>query len=196
MPRHLHYVEPYAGGLSVLLAKSSIGVSEVANDLNGALTNFWRVLQSPKDFEQFARIPFSEVEWRDANIEMEATGEVDRAVDFFIVARQSLAGRLDTFAPLSRTRTRRQMNEQASAWLGAVDGLPAVHARLRRVVVLNRPALEVIESQDGPHTLFYCDPPYLRATRTAPDAYGEFEMTRKITASCSAPWPASVVDSY
>ena len=34
-------------------------------------------------------------------------------------------------------------------------GLAAVHARLRRVAVLSRDALEVIRSQDGPDTLFY-----------------------------------------
>jgi site-specific DNA-adenine methylase len=58
MPRHLHYVEPYAGGLAVLLAKNPYdpskywgekgyeqGVSEVVNDLHRGLTNFWRVLQ-------------------------------------------------------------------------------------------------------------------------------------------------------
>jgi len=41
--------------------------------------------------------------------------------------RQSLAGRMDAFAPLSRRRTRRGMNEQCSAWWNAVEGLPAVH---------------------------------------------------------------------
>lgn len=45
MPPHLHYVEPFAGGLAVLLAKDPEGVSEVINDLDGDLMNFWRVLQ-------------------------------------------------------------------------------------------------------------------------------------------------------
>ena len=58
MPRHLHYVEPYAGGLAVLLEKDPFdrslywgekgyeqGVSEVVNDIHRELTNFWRVLQ-------------------------------------------------------------------------------------------------------------------------------------------------------
>ena len=35
MPPHTHYVEPYAGGLSVLLAKPCDGSSEVVNDLDG-----------------------------------------------------------------------------------------------------------------------------------------------------------------
>jgi DNA adenine methylase len=63
------------------------------------------------------------------------------------------------------------MNEQASAWMSAVEGLPAVHARLRRVAILNRDALEVIRSQDGPQSCMYLDPPYLHQTRAATDTY-------------------------
>lgn len=67
------------------------------------------------------------------------------------------------------------MNEQASAWLNAVEGLPDVHRRLKRVAILNRDALDVIRQQDGPETLFYLDPPYLGETRTAEKVYA-FEM--------------------
>jgi DNA adenine methylase len=63
------------------------------------------------------------------------------------------------------------MNEQASAWINAVDGLASVHARLRRVAILNRDALDVIRQQDGPETLFYLDPPYLSETRAAENVY-------------------------
>ena len=181
MPPHLHYVEPYAGGLAVLLAKDPEGISEVVNDLDTGLTNFFRVLQRPETFEPFQHIaravPFSEIEWQEALTRLDHPDPVERAVAFFIHCRMSLAGRRDTFASLSRTRTRRGMNEQASAWLGAVDGLSAVHARLRRVIVLNQPALDVIRREDGPNTLHYCDPPYVPSTRTAPDTYGPFEMT-------------------
>ena len=51
-----------------------------------------------------------------------------------------------------------------------------VSARLRRVVVLNRPALDVIKTQDGPNTLFYLDPPYLHETRVTTSDY-QHEMT-------------------
>jgi DNA adenine methylase len=178
MPRHTHYVEPYAGGLAVLLAKDPEGVSEVVNDINGQLSNFWRVLQREEAFTRFQRlleaVPFSEFEWREA-VQAKSADSIENAVHFFIHCRQSLAGRMDCFAPLSRTRTRRGMNEQASAWLSAVECLPAVHARLKRVAILNRDALDVIRKQDGPETLFYLDPPYLGETRTAEDVYS-FEM--------------------
>jgi DNA adenine methylase len=184
MPPHLHYVEPYAGGLAVLLAKDPESVSEVANDLNGDLTTFWQVLQDEGLFASLVRrleaTPFSEFEFklhRRALSELsEELSPVARAAAFFVVCRQGLAGRGREFTPLTRTRTRRNMNAEASAWLNAIEGLVAVHERMKRIVVLNRPALEVIQSQDGPDTLFYCDPPYLHQTRTAKKVYGRFEM--------------------
>jgi DNA adenine methylase len=179
MPPHLHYVEPFAGELAVLLAKDPEGVSEVINDLDGQLINFWRVLRDEAAFERLRRqvetTPFSRQEWEGAHARRPTGDAVLDAVAFFVECRQSLAGRRDSFAPLSRTRTRRAMNEQASAWIGAVDGLPAVHARLRRVVIENQDALELISGQDGLQTFFYLDPPYCAETRTAPDVYS-FEM--------------------
>lgn len=188
VPPHVHYVEPYAGGLSVLLAKNPEGVSEVVNDINCELTNFWTVLQNDGLFKYFVRMmqatPFSESEWEASGCPPEPAEDytsnggigVVRAARFFVRCRQSLAGRMDSFAPLSRTRTRSGMNEQASAWLNCVEGLPAVHARLKRVVILNRDALDVIRGQDGPQTLYYLDPPYLHETRTSTDVY-TYEMT-------------------
>lgn len=183
-PGWLHYVEPYFGGGSVLLANDPEGISEVANDINGPLSNFWKVLQDHEQFEVFQRdieaVPFSRIEFEEAdefNPKPFATADrIESAVAFFIRCRQSLAGRMDSFTPLSKNRTRRGMNEQASAWLNCIEGLPAVHARLKRVVILNDDALNVIRQQDGPRTLFYLDPPYLHETRTSTGEY-QHEMT-------------------
>jgi len=178
MPDHTHYVEPYFGGGSVLLHKDPEGVSEVVNDVNGELMNFWSVLQNSERFSVFLRFieatPFSETEF---NQNPGAEGVIDRAADFFIRARQSRQGLMKDFATLSRNRTRRGMNEQVSSWLTTIEGLPDVHSRLKRVVILNREALGVIRSQDGPKTLFYLDPPYLFETRSSTGEYGPHEMT-------------------
>lgn len=186
MPAHTHYCEPYFGGGSVLLAKNPDGVSEVVNDLNRNLANFWSVLRDPDTFEQFRRFaeatPFSELEFAGSCEWLTRYGDaeglqVPRAFNFFVRCRQSLAGRMTSFTGVTKTRTRRGMNNEVSAWLSAVDGLPAVHARLRRVLILNRPALDVMRGQDGPQTLFYLDPPYLHQTRASTGEYGAHEMT-------------------
>lgn len=184
-PPHLTYCEPFAGGLAVLLEKP-LG-AETVNDLDGELTTFWRVLASPELFGGLCRLldatPFSEEVFesrdrRSAALANEYPEEVARAWRFFIGCRQSLAGRQRSFTAVTTTRVRRGMQEQVSAWLTAVEGLPEVHARLRRVLILNRPAIEVIRKMDAPGNLFYCDPPYLHATRTAPQVYAH-EMTER-----------------
>ena len=70
------------------------------------------------------------------------------------------------------------MNEQVSAWLNVVEGLADVHERLRSVVILNQSATDVIRRQDGPNTLFYCDPPYVHETRSTTGEYAH-EMTEE-----------------
>jgi DNA adenine methylase len=178
----LHYVEPYFGGGAVLFKNDPTGISEVVNDLDGELTNFWRVLQDPGDFEKFRRIvqavPCSQVEYNAAHNGGATFGNdrTGRAVAFFVRNRQSRQALDKGFATITRNRTRRGMNELPSAWLSAIDGLQDVHRRLQRVVILNEPALKVIRQQDGPRTLFYFDPTYLHETRTVTDAY-RFEMS-------------------
>lgn len=176
-PGWLHYVEPYFGGGAVLLANDPEGISEVANDLNGDLINFWRVLMRSDWFTEFQRImeatPFSKEKWENPR---HGVGEVADAVWFFVKCRQSLSGRMDSFAGITRNRTRRGMNEQVSAWLNCIEGLPAVHERLKRVLILNDDAMTVIRKEDGPRTLFYLDPPYLHETRATTGEY-EHEMS-------------------
>jgi DNA adenine methylase len=195
MPPHLTYVEAYGGGLSVLLARdpddprlwlgsdsSHRGVSELVNDINGRLIGFWRVLRDEATFDTFRRvvetIPLARPEWEQAHEHEYGADAVADAVAFFVNCRQSLAGRQNSFTAITRNRTRRHMNGNVSEWLSAVDGLAAVHARLRRVLVENKPALEIIKSEDGPGALFYLDPPYVHQTRAAKKVY-DFEMTER-----------------
>jgi DNA adenine methylase len=45
-------------------------------------------------------------------------------------------------------------------------------------LIENKPALEILKREDGPGTLFYCDPPYLPETRAAKQVYS-FEMAEE-----------------
>jgi DNA adenine methylase len=194
MPPHLHYVEPFFGRGAVLFARdpddpqlqigddaNNRGVSELINDLDGRLMNFWRVLQGEESFARFRRqveaVPLARSAWQEAHAHQHGPDAVEDAVAFFVDCRQSRAGMRKTFTPPTRNRTRRGMNGNVSEWLTAVDGLADVHARLRRVFIENLPAVKVIRREDTPDTLFYCDPPYPHETRTATKVYGAFEMT-------------------
>lgn len=184
-PGFCHYVEVFFGGGAVLLRQDPVGISEVVNDVDGALVNFWIVLREEKYFTELRRLceftPVSDVSFRAAQAVLadhwDETGCRDHnpcvqcAFAMFVAVRQSRQAMKKCFTTLTRNRTRSGMQETVSSWLGAIDGLAEVHARLQRVVILNDDFEKVIKQQDGPRTLFYCDCPYLHETRTVPDAY-------------------------
>ena len=183
MPDHTRYLEPFAGGLSVLLCKPCEGIAEWVNDTNQWLCNFWAVMAREELFQQFARAIeatlLNEWDFRHSREIMKGplNGQyVGDAIAFFINARMSRQGLGKDYCTPTR-RTRRGMNENVSAWLTAVDGLADVHQRLRRVEVWNRSAIDAIKKLDGPDLLVYGDPPYLHGTRNSTGEYGEHEMS-------------------
>lgn len=141
-PEHKIYVEPFAGGLDVLMAKSRSRV-EVLNDEYGDLAGFFRHLRLHRD-ALLAEIEavFSarqESEWTRGDVG--ADTELGRAISFFFrrlfVPGEDASRRVDSI--LSRAFT--------------------VRARLSRVCIETKPPLDVIRFFDSPDTLFFIDLP-------------------------------------
>ncbi|MBI2887051.1 MAG: DNA adenine methylase [Chloroflexi bacterium] len=185
LPQAHHYCEPFAGSAAVLLNRDPSPV-ETYNDVDGEVVNFFRVLRNQREalIQSIGLTPFSREEFATAlaGEDEEELSDLERARRFFVRARQVRTG-LAQRASLGRwanckNTSRSGMSGVVSRWLGSVQGLPEIAARLLRVQVENRPALEVIELYDSPDTLFYCDPPYPHESRGDDKAYG-FEMSNR-----------------
>ena len=75
--------------------------------------------KSSSDEQSPAFFPIIDKTWRPQSRSL--CGAARAVLEVFAISRQ-----------LSRNRTRRKQNEQASAWWNAVDGLAAVHAHLKK----------------------------------------------------------------
>jgi DNA adenine methylase len=186
MPTHKFYVEPYCGGLGVLLNKPHENIAEICNDKNSHVINFFRVLQNDKLFVQFKRIidfcPFSEAEFNKAREyfkthKQDQTPNIYSSCLFFLYNRLSMGGQMKDFSPLTMSRLRGGRQADVNAFLNCIDGLPEISQRLRNVAFLCRDALSVINDyKNNEDALIYCDPPYLHETRTSKKVY-EYEMS-------------------
>lgn len=181
LPPCHHYCEAFGGSAAVLLNRDPSPV-ETYNDIDGEVTNFFRVLRDEPErlVRAIALTPFSREEFALACEIDPALDPVERARRFYVRARQVRTG-LAQSASLGRwanckNTSRAGMAGAISRWLGAIEDLPEIALRLLRVQIENRPAIEIIRLYDSPNTLFYCDPPYLHETRGDNNAYA-YEMS-------------------
>lgn len=170
LPRHRHYVEPFAGSMAVLLAKSPT-TFETVNDLDGNLMTFWRVLRDQPDelMRACAMTPHSRQEHLDAYAMDEAPNDIERARRVWVCLTQ---GRGNT---LRKTGWRHFQDPGSRGpasmpdYLGAyVERMRAAAGRLANVSLECRDALDVIgDYGKHPEVLIYADPPYLGSTRSS-----------------------------
>jgi len=177
LPEAKHYCEPFGGSAAVLLNREPAPV-ETYNDIDGDLSNFFRVLRNQKDelIEAIGLTPFSREEFNDAISEPRGSiSDLERARRFFVRARQVRSGLAQTASngrwAHCRLTSRAGMAGAVSRWLGSVEKLPEIAQRFLRVQIENDNALEVIRRYDSKETLFYCDPPYPHGSRGDSNAY-------------------------
>jgi len=166
-PEHRIYLEAFGGGASVLLNKPPVDV-EVYNDLDLRITRLFRILRDQGDsfLAKVRFIPYSQVEFEVAAAYPPCASDLDMAVCDFVRWRQSFGGKGESWS-YTTSRARGGMAGDVNAWWTAIDHLPEVIERIRRVQILCQSALEAIPRFDHPQGLIYCDPPYVHSTREA-----------------------------
>jgi DNA adenine methylase len=173
LPAHRTCLEPFAGSGAVLFAKSP-SPTEILNDLDGAVVNFFTVLRTrPTELAWALTLtPYARAEYEQlaAGYDNPDLDEVERARRWFIRVNQSIShlagrGRPSGWAAAYNTNGA----DHAHKFAALTDRLQACAQRLRRVHLEQRPAAEVIAKYAKPaaEAVIYCDPPYLACTRTA-----------------------------
>ncbi|MBS0208732.1 MAG: DNA adenine methylase [Planctomycetes bacterium] len=200
-PTHRVYLEPFGGGAWVLLNKRPVDV-ETYNDLDQRITRLFRVLRD--DGDQFLAkvqlMPYSQVEFNDSKRYPEGATELDKAICDFVRWRQSFGGKGQSWS-YTTGRARGGMAGDVNAWWSAIEGLPQVIERLRRVQIVCQPACEAIKRFDHEEGLIYCDPPYVHSTRGkgGTDVYGvemSDEQHRELASTLANCKSKAIVSGY
>jgi DNA adenine methylase len=185
LPEHQKYAEPFGGSASVLMHKPMSQI-EIYNDIDKEVTNVFVVMQNRELFETLLwRLKFtpysSEEYFRSRETSDDPVERAARTIikSFFGHGSDSIF-RNSGVRKYSHNRAGR-VNDTISAaeWATYVhEALITFANRLApgnegalRTMILCEPALDVIRRHDGPKTLFYLDPPYLRCTRTGNGRY-------------------------
>jgi DNA adenine methylase len=173
LPPHHTYVEVFGGMAAVLFAKAPAPV-EVYNDIDQGLVTFFRVLRDPAQCAQLearlALTPYSRAEFRWSQATWQTVDDpVERAARWVVQLRQGFSATPDGHSGWSFcvTETARGMAKAVARWQRTLDALLPCGARLLQVQIECADWRQILATYDTPQTLFFCDPPYLPATRTA-----------------------------
>lgn len=163
VPEHKVYLEPYAGSLAVLLNKERSHI-ETVNDLDGDVTNFFRVLRDNGE-ELKRRIeltPYSRIEY--INAYKGHCDDIERARLFAVKCWMGFGcGNLYQNGFKSGQQT--HSPNPAKAWAELPQILDMATERLKGVQIECLPAVELISRYNTEDVFIYADPPYLHGTR-------------------------------
>ena len=189
VPEHDAYLEPFFGAGSLFFAKE-VAKIEVINDIDHDLMNFYAVLRDEEKFARFYRLayltPYSRGEYNEALRKFRNKAwkdDVERAHLFFVIVRMSFGARFAASWGYNITAVEGEMSQVVRNYLSAIDRLPEIHERLRRVQVECDDWLSVwhryvpVWKEKGFKTFVYLDPPYMPETRR--NGTYRFEFTEK-----------------
>lgn len=162
IPPHRIYTESFCGGAAVLFAKRP-AAAEIINDINAELTNFYwcaQIYYSDLKREIDRTLHSRDVHAHAAHINTypQFFTPVERAWAVWALSKMSFASMLDgTFGydfggmmPKKLRNAKDEFTEQ-------------ICARLERVTVENRNALDVIACYDAADAFHFVDPPYVNS---------------------------------
>lgn len=191
-PEHKCYVELFCGGAALYFLRQIPAPSEILNDINGELTNLYRVVQN--HLEEFVRqfkwaLTSRQVfKWlQDTN--PTTLTDIQRAARFFYLQRHAFGGMVDS-------QTFGVDTTGAAINLCRIEeNLSAAHLRLAGTYIDTLPWLECFNRYDRPHTFFYADPPYWQSVGYGvPFEFAEYEALADAMRRCRGKIMVSIND--
>ena len=191
------YIEAFAGGCAVLLAKEKSWM-EVVNDVNGDLINLYRVAAHHPD--ELARIlsKFPPASREHIAISREilegrvGSTDVTRAAHFIHLNKTSFGGSGTSLAVVVNPASRAFMGTDA-----LIDRIKAFHARFDTVVIERQSYERILATYDHPRNLFFLDPPYGVSNVKNYAGWGEEDLTefRDRVVNLKGSWIVTLDDS-
>ena len=171
IPEHSRYIEPFAGGLAVLLAKPRAKVEGI-NDLDSDIINFYRYVR----FHKAALLlelghQFSSRAEFNALLKNPGYTDLQRACRWYLLKVCSFGGMSGNFGRSLDGFTGFDNNRHSKL-------IAAVSDRLSRVVIECQDWQKVVDFYDKPGSFLFLDPPYVNSGKTAYAPFSEFEMQR------------------
>lgn len=162
IPDHHCYVEPFGGGMAVLLAKPKSKL-EVYNDVNGALVALFRVVKyHPEALVKGLALQLNSREEYGALLAQPGLTDIQRAARFMRANHSSFGGLMRRGYAVGRKSgggaNHSRESDETSIW--------ALNARLDRVNIEHLDWRRCMGLYDSPATAFYLDPPYADGDQT------------------------------
>ena len=154
---HTCYVEPFAGAGGLYFSKEPSEV-EVLNDINGDLTNLYRVVKHhmAELHNQFKWTLVSRDNWGWLKATpVETLTDIQRAARFLYMQKMAFGGKVSG-QNLGTSATR----PPAFNLLTLERDLEDAHFRLQRTLIESMDWQKLVKRYDRPGTVFYIDPPY------------------------------------
>lgn len=190
IPEHTCYVEPFAGGLAVLLAKPRSPV-EVLNDMHGDLITFYRCVRFHTEplLAELEWVLNSRKEFLDARDQPGLT-DIQRAARWYFRNRTCFGGVDErSFGTSAVSAPDSRANR--------MEAIRQLSVRLDRTLIEHVDWEKCVRLYDRPGTFFFIDPPYTGCGDTAYAAWTTADVMklREVLRNLKGKWVVTMNDA-
>ncbi|MCO6162577.1 DNA adenine methylase [Flavobacterium sp. NRK F7] len=163
-PEHTSFVDLMCGSMVVTLNKKPSKL-DTANDVSGDVMNFFKVLRDKPEelFYALKMTPVHREEYKKCYPINDNSNDVEIARRFFVRCRMSFQGsglKEHTGFNACITSSYGGVSQNVAKFTNAIDKLPEIVERLRKIQFESLDYSKVLEKYDTEETFFYVDPPY------------------------------------